>query len=78
MAWQAGPVRLRLARMRLLTALLLLAGALFSRTSHAQPPDAGLLARLAVHAAAIERMRTHASYAIEEMTERKLLVFRER
>lgn len=51
--------------MRLFTALVILAVALLARSASAQPPDADLLARLAVHAAAIERMRTHASYAIE-------------
>jgi outer membrane lipoprotein-sorting protein len=51
--------------MRMFTALVVLAAALLSRSSSAQPPDADLLARLAIHAAAIERMRTHASYAIE-------------
>ncbi len=53
--------------MRTALALLVLALAttLLSRSAQAQPPDADLLARLAVHAAAIERMRTHASYAVE-------------
>jgi hypothetical protein len=51
--------------MRFYIPLIVLAAALLSRASYAQPPDAGLLARLAVHAAAIERMRTHASYALE-------------
>jgi hypothetical protein len=51
--------------MRLLSALVILAAALFVHRSYAQPPDPGVLARVAVHAAAIERMRTHANYAIE-------------
>ncbi len=38
---------------------------LLARTAHAQPPDPELMARLAVHAEAIEKMRTHASYVLE-------------
>jgi hypothetical protein len=48
-----------------LASLVVLAAALVARTSFAQPPDPALLARIAVHAAAIERMRTHANYALE-------------
>jgi len=50
------------------TLLILAAGFLLfsvSRNAAAQPPSPDLLARLAVHAATIDRMRTHASYAFE-------------
>jgi hypothetical protein len=41
------------------------AAAFFPRSAFAEPPDPALLARLAIHADAIERMRTRASYALE-------------
>jgi hypothetical protein len=46
-------------------AILVFAAALGCRSASAQPPDPALLARLATHAAAIERMRTQASYLVE-------------
>ena len=48
-----------------LTGALTLALALAARTARAQPPDPELMARLALHAAAIDRMRTHACYLLE-------------
>ena len=55
--------------MPLRKALLILAASVlfvsFSRHASAQPPPPDLLSRLAVHAATIDRMRTHASYAFE-------------
>src|SRR5580704_11827456 len=52
-------------QMRLFTALLVLTFTLLTRSAGAQPPDPDLLARVAVHAEAIEKMRTHASYLLE-------------
>jgi hypothetical protein len=48
---------------------LLAASLVSARPALAQPPDPELMARLAIHAEAIERMRTHASYAIEGVLE---------
>ncbi len=61
----AAAPRAHTARMRFVVALLLFAATLSARTARAQPPDPDLLARLAVHAEAIEKMRTHASYLLE-------------
>jgi hypothetical protein len=54
-----------------LLAWLVFAGlVLRARVAVAQPPDPELMARIAVHAEAIERMRTHASYAVDGVLER--------
>jgi hypothetical protein len=55
----------RFASLVALVALVFLVGAVVPRTAYAQPPDADLLARVAIHAQAIEKMRTHASYLLE-------------
>jgi hypothetical protein len=49
----------------LLCALVVVVATLLSRPARAQPPDPELLARLALHAAGIEAMRTRASYLVE-------------
>lgn len=59
------PRRAHNSRMRSLAALVVVAALLLTSSARAQPPDAALLARLAAHATAIEKMRTHASYALE-------------
>jgi outer membrane lipoprotein-sorting protein len=55
----ARPFRLFLA------ALFALALPFLAHAARAQPPDPEMMARLAVHAEAVETMRTHASYALE-------------
>jgi hypothetical protein len=60
----SAPLRARVFAVALLAASLALA-LVAPRLARAQPPAPELLARVAVHAEAIERMRTHASYAIE-------------
>ncbi len=58
----SGSRRLALVTLLVAFALALLPG---ERTALAQPPSAALLARLAVQAAQLERMRTHASFTVE-------------
>jgi hypothetical protein len=59
-----------MAFVRGLGAPLVVAAALFTGPAFAEPPDPALMARVAVHAEAIERMRTHASYAVDGVLER--------
>ena len=55
----------RRALLLALSGALVLAFAITTRLARAQPPAPELLARLAVHAAAIEKMRLHSSYVID-------------
>ena len=66
LAWRAVPLPLR----RAVPLALLLSLSCAPRTARAAPPGAELMARLMVHAARFEAMRTHASYALVGKMER--------